>query len=791
MPPQATTDPPPIKADDWFSPARFALLLALLIFATFPQVLLGLQTFVVRDYGFFAHPLAHFQREAFWRGELPLWNPLNNCGVPFLAQWNTMPLYPPALIYLLAPLTWSLSFFCLTHQWLAGLGAYFLARRWTGNNFAAAFAGVAFAFNGLTLNLLMWPSHIATFAWMPWVILLGERAWREGGRMIYLAALVGAMQMLAGGPETILFTWLLLTALWVVELARPRRLQGEQGALAGFEAGTTRGQIALRFPIVVLLVTALTVVQLLPFLDLAAHSQRDAGYADSRWAMPLRGWANFLVPMAFGRVWNMGVFFQHGQAWTSSYYLGMAATLLGALAIWRARERRVWLLALATGVAWLLAFGDNLPPVRWLRQAVPQLSLMTYPVKFVLLIAFLVPQLAAFAVARIWKSAGRGPGPESGPSSGDPSSVFRSPAFVSIAAIGGVMFFLIGVILVWAWRMPMANDDPTATLINGAIRAGFLLASVGLLLVLGRSQSALRFAPVALLLVAWLDVYTHAPTQNPTVANWIYEPRLARTKLNQQPQPAAGESRVMVSPAAELRFTQLTTRNPADNFIVKRLGYFANCNLLDNVPKVNGFFSLYPREIGELMSALYGSTNLHPTGLHDFMGVSQITARENFVEWQARTNFLPFITAGQQPAFMDETNTLYGMVRPDFDGRSVVFLPPAARAYVTATNRANVRLAGWRFGAERIECEVEAESAALVVLAQTFYHRWRAYVDDRPVPLLRANFAFQAVEVPAGKHRVRLAYEDGPFKLGALVSVAALVVCSAGVWRGRRRAGLL
>jgi len=56
---------------DWLTPGRFALVLSLLIFAAFPQVLLGLQTFVVRDFGFFVYPLAHFQRECFWRGELP------------------------------------------------------------------------------------------------------------------------------------------------------------------------------------------------------------------------------------------------------------------------------------------------------------------------------------------------------------------------------------------------------------------------------------------------------------------------------------------------------------------------------------------------------------------------------------------------------------------------------------------------------------------------------------------------------------------------------------------------
>src|SRR5690348_4604246 len=85
-------------ADDWFSGGRFAAFLGLLVFAQFPQVLLGLQTFVARDFGFFAYPLAHFQQQCFWRGELPSWDPYNNCGIPFLAQWNTMSLYPPALI---------------------------------------------------------------------------------------------------------------------------------------------------------------------------------------------------------------------------------------------------------------------------------------------------------------------------------------------------------------------------------------------------------------------------------------------------------------------------------------------------------------------------------------------------------------------------------------------------------------------------------------------------------------------------------------------------------------------
>jgi len=61
------------------------------------------------------------------------------------------------------PLTWSLPAFCLFHVFLGGMGMYFLARRWTASQAGAALAGVVFSFNGLSLNFLMWPSHIATF----------------------------------------------------------------------------------------------------------------------------------------------------------------------------------------------------------------------------------------------------------------------------------------------------------------------------------------------------------------------------------------------------------------------------------------------------------------------------------------------------------------------------------------------------------------------------------------------------------------------------------------------------
>ncbi len=59
------------------------------------------------------------------------------------------------------------------------------------------------------------------------------------------------------------------------------------------------------------------------------------------------------------------------------------------------------------------------------------------------------------------------------------------------------------------------------------------------------------------------------------------------------------------------------------------------------MPKVDGFFSLTPRESDEVLSLFYRTTDADFPRLEDFLGVSQITAPGELFKWQARTNFLP------------------------------------------------------------------------------------------------------------------------------------------------------
>jgi Bacterial membrane protein YfhO len=136
---------------------------------------------------------------------------------------------------------------------------------------------------------------------------------------------------------------------------------------------------------------------------------------------------------------------------------------------------------------------------------------------------------------------------------------------------------------------------------------------------------------------------------------------------------------------------------------------------------------------------------------------------------------MPLLTGGQKPIFADDAATLLALAGTNFNPRTEVYLPPEARGTVTATNVATMRLSAEQFSAPEIDADVDASAPTMLVAAQSYYHPWRAYVDGGNVPLFRANYAFQAVAIPQGKHHVRLIYRDWAFEIGAVISIATLL----------------
>jgi uncharacterized membrane protein YfhO len=53
---------------------------------------------------------------------------------------------------------------------------------------------------------------------------------------------------------------------------------------------------------------------------------------------------------------------------------------------------------------------------------------------------------------------------------------------------------------------------------------------------------------------------------------------------------------------------------------------------------------------------------------------------------------------------------------------------------------------------------------------------WHALIDDREVKLYRANYAYRAISVPAGRHTVVFRYSPLSYTIGSAMTIFGIVV---------------
>lgn len=80
-----------------------------------------------------------------------------------------------------------------------------------------------------------------------------------------------------------------------------------------------------------------------------------------------------------------------------------------------------------------------------------------------------------------------------------------------------------------------------------------------------------------------------------------------------------------------------------------------------------------------------------------------------------------------------------------------------------------------------IRIETSASEPAVLVVADAYAHGWRAFVDGEEAEVFAVDGAFQGVALPAGDHRVSLAYSPWSLPMGLAVSVFSILVVIAGL----------
>ncbi len=272
------------------------------------------------------YPWKKFILESLRAGELPLWNPYQFAGLPFLAAGQSSVLYPFSIIFYVIPLARAYGLFTVSQLFLAGLFTYFFLRLLGFGRLGSAFGAVVYELSLFMVVSVVFPMIIAGAVWLPLVLAAIELVVRQhpalGGRpstwpWVTLGAGAIGMQILAGHVEVVYYTLLIAGAYSAWRLigtyATARRLSPTARAAVFRVSGRAVALLALAF-----FGLALGAIQFVPLLEMVSHNFRSGSATYEQitgWAYGWRHAIAFLVPNFYGNPSHHGYFNLFTRQW--------------------------------------------------------------------------------------------------------------------------------------------------------------------------------------------------------------------------------------------------------------------------------------------------------------------------------------------------------------------------------------------------------------------------------------------------------------------------------------------
>ncbi|MDQ3280561.1 MAG: YfhO family protein [Acidobacteriota bacterium] len=671
-------------------------------------------------------PWQHSVRFAVQRGVWPpLWNPFLLCGSILAPNMQSEPYDPVHVLSFLLPHPQALTYGAAMTFFLAAFFSFFFARALGLREVPSLIAASAYTFCA-TLAFFVAVPLGRTWCLLPFALLAVRMVVRENTiRSAVLLTTVFVLAIVAGHPESLMQVITSGAIYGAFEIAIARKVKPVLTAVVC-------GVIAL----------LLTAIALLPFFDVAPHtteySIRQNFYKDKPLPFP---------PQHVGERAAASVFpWYAGQPerdkvtppWDPTVIrVGSVALALALAALVLAPRRETWFFfILAVCTTWI---GLNAWPLAHLLHELPVFDIAVNE-RFAITACFALAMLAGIA-ADAW--------PQS-----------RGRAFAATAIVIGV-----GVALAIGTRV--VRPEVQRELVTFLIAVELIPLAILAVLFAKRTR-----APIAIPLILALVLAERTLVDGsifPTLPAKMFYPKvpLLQTILGDQTKPFR---------VAGLHFSFLPD-TAALYGLEEARGYEAMT--FDRLSRTFAFWCRY-------QPISFNNITDKQKPFLSFLNVKYLLAHKREqpdAQWRLvqedrdsrlfeNTRVIPRAFVPPRVQYDEDEDVVIARMAQTYDFSKIAFITaPEYPSHEIVNGPGKVRVRRHTFGYDLV---AEMQNEGWVVVSESAWPGWRAYVDGKRVRPHFANHAFLGVFVPKGTHDVRLAYEPEPYTLGRNITLATI-----------------
>jgi len=684
-----------------------------------------------------------YQYERWASGEVPLWNPYNNGGLPFIADTQAAVFYPPRLMTIaissISGAGWTYGALAIEmtfHVLFVTLAMYAFMRRLTMNKLgtrAGAFvSAVIIGYGGYMTGYP--PLQLALLEAAVWLplgllgILEATRIAKIRWLWLVLAGFALGLSWMAGHPQTSFFATYLMSGFLAYRI------------VAG-ESSKKFQKVILAIGLMGAVTFGITAVQLLPGVEYLSRTIRAGlSFEDKGNGFPFYD--------------VIQVFFPHVISQWSPLYVGVvgfAFAILGLLG--RERDRWFWLVALLLALG--LSFGASSGLFHALFQFMPGLYFFRGQERAAFVIAHASAILAGLGVVMLYAIADK--------------EDWRSARIV-VGGLWAACQTVAGLALI-EW---INNPDGSLTLMNTAFFSLLVITPFAVILLRDPKQIVLWAGILPVFVVFELfsvnidrrEVYQILPPNQ--------QPIMQIPPLVAQAQADTGVFRV------------------DGQYVGGEVGIYGygNSGSLYQLEDIRGISPLFldsahviiqrgtPFErVWEVFAVKYIFTDAE-----ELPAPSDLIGRDypdfKTLNLHRLIDPRPFaMLVTQYEVVIDDESARTRLNTPEFDPRTVILLDEMPSLTLSHNMPESAVAEITRYAPERIEIRVESAENVLLSVALLDYPGWRAEIDGVSVDTLRAYGAMIALPIEAGEHVVTLTYDPASYRFGAIISLITWIGC--------------